>query len=100
MFKNVYKNFLLPTMQEATELLDEMRKLQSESKRICFLEIDRLKAALNKLQIMIKKLEGECQWESVAVLEDEAMQLKKQTERIKSTMSREGNFTFLLIGFI
>ena len=91
-FKAFYKRCVLPAMQRATQLKDEMTKLRIESDVDCLdLDLDRLEDALSRLQRNIKKVEDEHSWDTVNLLQKSAEDVNNETQRIKNTKGRKGN---------
>jgi hypothetical protein len=91
-FKAFYKRCVLPAIQRATQLKDEMTKQRIESDVDCLdLDLDRLEDALSRLQRKIKKVEDERSWDTVNLLQKAAEEVNNETQRIKNTKGRKGN---------
>ena len=91
-FKEFYEGCVLPAIQRAKQLKDEMTKLRIESDVDCLdLDLDRLEDALSRLQRKIKKVEDERSWDTVNLLQKSAEEVNDEIQRIKNTKGRKGN---------
>ena len=90
-FKAFYKKCILPTIQRAAQLKDEMTKQRLETEVDCSLDLDRLEDTLSRLQMKIKKVEDEGEWDTMKLLENAAEDVNNETRRINNTTGRKGN---------
>ena len=94
-FKKLYEKRILPTIERATQVMEEMRKLSEETEVDCSLDLDRLKDILSRLQSTIKKVEAERSWDAVYLIEKAAEEVNNVTKRINNTKGRKGNVVFV-----
>ncbi len=96
-FKKLYKKRILPTIERATQVMEEMRKLSEETEVDCSLDLDRLKVTLSRLQNAIKRVEDDRSWDAVHLIEKAAEEVNNVTKGINNTKGRKGNVVFCII---
>ena len=90
-FKKLYEKRILPTIERATQVMEEMKKLSEETEVDCSLDLDRLKVTLSRLQNNIKKVEDDRSWDAVYLIETAAEKVNNETKRINNTKGGKGN---------
>ena len=97
-FKKFYEKRIQPTIDRATQLMNEMTKLGEETELDCsLLDRDRLKDTLSRLHINIKKVEDERSWDCLSVIDKAANQVRNATKVIKDTKGRKGKVAIAII---
>ena len=90
LFKEFYRKRVSPAFEKANQLVDEMKKSEEETEVDYSLDLDRLNDSLSRLQIAIKKVEDQCSWDSVNLIDKAAEEVNNMTRRIKNTTSKKG----------
>ena len=98
-FKELYKKRIFPTVERATQLKEEMTRLNEETEVNCELDLDRLDDALSRLHNKIKKVEDERSWHCVRLIEKAAEEVDVKTRKIKNTKNRIGKVISFCIHF-
>ena len=94
-FKAFYKERILPTIEKANQLTDEMRKLRNETEAACSLDLDRLEVVLSGLNSRIKKVEDERSWDSVHLIDQAAKEVRTATQQY--IKNRKGSFSIIFL---
>ena len=89
-FRKFYEKLIQPTIDGATQLMQEMTKLTEETKVDCSRDLDWLKRSLSRLNSNIKKVEDARTWDSVLMIWKEADEVKNVTKIMKETKGRKG----------
>ena len=90
-FRTSYRIHILPTIKDATQLLDEMRNLREETEMDYSFDIDRLSDALSRLQIALKKIEDACLWDCINMTNKAVEDVNNTIRSIKNTTAGKGN---------
>ena len=89
-FKEIYRRRICPTIERATVLKAEMKKLNEDIKVNCDLDLHRLDNTLNRLQTAVKKVEDQRSWDSVHFIEQAVKQEDIKIREINKRKSKKG----------